>query len=281
MSPSDQIVLSHFTLARHAPFRERVEAAARAGFSAIGLYVGDYVKMRAEGTTDADFRAVLAEFGQSVAELEALKDWARGGDLEAGSRTSEEQLYAMADGLGGVRAMQVVGSYDGNLDDAAERFAALCDRAAEHGLTPAIEFLPEMTNIGDARTALEIAIRAGRPNGGLCVDAWHHERGANDLAQLRALPVERVITVQLDDGLLNRTEPDYYTDCTQNRLAPGEGEFDLVGFIRTIDGLGVSVPFSIEVISTHLLELPPIEVAQRVADAARAVLATARAATPE
>jgi sugar phosphate isomerase/epimerase len=57
---------------------------------------------------------------------------------------------------------------------------------------------------------------------------------------------------------------------------PGQGEFDLVGFIRTLDGMGVDVPVSIEVISLELDRLPPDEAAGRMAEGARAVLAAAR-----
>ena len=90
------------------------------------------------------------------------------------------------------------------------------------------------------------------------------------------MPGERVIDVQLNDGPLTRQDPDYYTDCTSYRVVPGQGEFDLVGFIRTLDGMGVDVPVSIEVISLELDQLPPDEAARRMAEGARAVLAQAR-----
>jgi sugar phosphate isomerase/epimerase len=57
---------------------------------------------------------------------------------------------------------------------------------------------------------------------------------------------------------------------------PGQGEFDLVGLIRTLDGMGVDVPISIEVISLELDKRPPDEAARRMAEGARAVLAQAR-----
>jgi 4-hydroxyphenylpyruvate dioxygenase len=90
------------------------------------------------------------------------------------------------------------------------------------------------------------------------------------------VPGERVIDVQLNDGPLTRRDPDYYTDCTSYRVVPGEGDFDLVGFIRTLDGMGVDVPISIEVISLELDQLPPVEAARRIADGARSVLAQTR-----
>ena len=60
---------------------------------------------------------------------------------------------------------------------------------------------------------------------------------------------------------------------------PGQGEFDLVGFICTLDGMGVDVPISIEVISLELDKLPPDEAARWMAEGARAVLAQARSSS--
>jgi sugar phosphate isomerase/epimerase len=60
-------------------------------------------------------------------------------------------------------------------------------------------------------------------------------------------------------------------------MAPGEGGFDLVGLIRTLDGLGVDAPLGLEVISPSLAASgPPGTVARRCADGMRAVLAQAR-----
>ena len=174
--------------------------------------------------------------------------------------------------------VQVIGPYVGTIDDAAEAFAGVCDRAAEHGLAAAIEFLPEMSNIPDAATAMQIVTRAGRANGGICLDCWHHFRGANDDDMLRAIPAERIFTVQFDDGPRQRVDPDYYTDCTRYRDVPGEGDFDLTGFLRLVDEMGVRLPLSVEVISADLLQRPAAEVAGRLADATRAVVAAARRA---
>ena len=54
---------------------------------------------------------------------------------------------------------------DGSFDEAGVRFGELCDRAAEHGATVGLEFLP-FTNIVDAADALAIVEAAGRPERG-------------------------------------------------------------------------------------------------------------------
>ena len=44
---------------------------------------------------------------------------------------------------------------------------------------------------------------------------------------------------------------------------PGAGEFDLTGFVRTLDAMGVDVPFEVEVISLELDRLAAGDAAQR------------------
>ena len=272
----DDLILSHFSLGRFRPFEERVRAAAEAGFAAMGLYVGDYQRLLAEGARDADLRAVLGQYGMRVVEIEALRGWsATGAGRDAYLRT-ERSVFAMSDALGPGHHVQVIGPYASTLDDAAEAFAGVCDRATEHGLAAAIEFLPEMTNIPDAATAMQIVTRAGRANGGICLDCWHHFRGANDDGMLRAIPSERIFTVQFGDGPRQRVDPDYYTDCTRHREVPGAGDFDLVGFLHLVEEMGVRLPLSVEVMSAGMQERPAGEIAGRLARATRAVVAAAQ-----
>jgi sugar phosphate isomerase/epimerase len=273
----DDLILSHFSLGRARPFEERVRAAADAGFAAMGLYIGEYQRLRAEGASDADLRAVLAAHGMRVVEIEALRGWSATGPERDAYLATEQAVFGMSDALGPGHHVQVIGPYRGTLDDAAEAFAGVCDRAAEHGLCAAIEFLPEMSNIPDADAAMEIVRRAGRDTGGICLDTWHHRRGANDEDMLRRIPPERIFAVQIDDGPRLRVDPDYYTDCTSYRELPGEGDFDLVGFLRLLAGRGVRVPLSVEVISTALLEEPADELARRLYESTRTVMAGARA----
>jgi sugar phosphate isomerase/epimerase len=277
----DDLILSHFSLGRSRPFEERVRAAAEAGFAAMGLYVGEYQRLRAEGARDADLRAVLDHYGMPLVEIEALRGWSATGADRAAYLQTERSVFGMSDALGPGHHVQVIGPYTGTLDDAAEAFAGVCDRAAEHGLAAAIEFLPEMSNIGDAATAMQIVTRAGRANGGICLDCWHHFRGANDDDMLRAIPAERIFAVQFGDGPRQPVDPDYYTDCTRYRDVPGDGEFDLAGFLGLLASSGVRLPLSVEVISTELLLRPAAEVARRLAGATRAVVASARDARSE
>ena len=158
------------------------------------------------------------------------------------------------------------------MDRSAELFAGVCDRAAERGLRIALEFLP-WTEVPDADTAREIVQRAGRPNGGVQVDSWHHFRGAASDDQLRALPPELVVAVQFDDGLMSGDGTLY--EQTFERLVPGDGEFKLAHFLQVLAGNGVTAPLCVEVISTPMKEMPVADAARITADATRKILGEA------
>jgi sugar phosphate isomerase/epimerase len=252
-----------------------VAAAHAAGFRFIGLYVDAFLASEQAGLTPSRQRELAERHDVVVSEIEALRPWWNDPAGRDRAERAERTAFRMADTFGS-RYVQAIGPYHGSVDDAAETFAALCDRAGEHGLTVGIEFLP-YTNISDARVAGAIVAAADRPNAGVCVDSWHHFRGAADNAQIRELPASRVVAVQLDDGLRQPENPDYYTDTIENRLVPGEGEFDLIGFLRLLEEMDVSVPVSLEVISTRLQALPAVEVATRLRQGFHEVLAAARA----
>lgn len=268
------LVLAHGTL-RHASIEERVKAASRAGFAGIGLAARGYARLREEGWSDAALRSLLDDHGVVLAETEGLlgfssSGWVQSGVL-AGRRYAdpevERQVFAMAEAFG-VRHLNVGGAFEGHLEpDAPRAFAALCDRAADHGLLVALEHLPCST-IPDLRTALEVVLAADRPNGGLCVDSWHVYRGDGD-EPLADLPPERVFVVQLDDGPTRPVDPDYLTDTLHHRQLPGEGEFPLSRFLSLLDGIGVSAPVSVEVLSDELDRLPPDVLAERAASTTR------------
>ena len=249
---------------------ERCSAAAHAGFTFIGLSAREYVRHRSEGRTDAELAAIVADHGLRLIEIETIAGLAEPDDdptrVRHTSRAMREQMYAMAVTFGS-RYIQAVGSFTDPLEpNVVERFAALCDEAAEHGLAIALEFVP-CTNIADAGTALRIVNEADRPNGGLCVDIWHHTRGANDWPLIDAIEGHRVVMIQLDDGPIVPRHPDFLIDTVSNRDLPGQGEFQIGRFLRTLWGNGAIAPISVEVLDDRLYALTPADAAKRIYDA--------------
>jgi sugar phosphate isomerase/epimerase len=274
---ADDLVLSHFSLDRHHPIGDRIEHAGAAGFAGIGLYAGQFIRLHENGFTVAELRDLLDAAGVCLAEIEVLAGWGSATPTD-GYWDFEATVWELVEAFES-RYVQAIGSYEGSIADAADRFGAVCDRAADRGAVVGLEFLP-FTNIVDAADALAIVEQADRPNGGVCVDIWHHARGANDLDLIRAIPPELVVAVQMSDGPATPTLADYKDDCLRHRVPPGEGDFGAVEFVRTLIEMGVDVPWSLEVCNDDVWGRPGADHVQRAADGMRRVLGAARARRP-
>lgn len=254
---------------------DRVHAAAKAGFSAIGLFVRHWQHLREDPAHVERLEQALAETGLRIWGMEVASTWQPDGTITDDMRAFEAAAWDLAERFGCVY-LQAIGRGVGGPEHAAPGFGALCDRAADHGIDVALEWVPQMTDIESAADALELVERVDRPNAGFCVDSWHLTRSTNDPADILSLPGDRVFCIQLNDGPIRPDEPDYYTDTLANRVPPGSGEFDLVQIVRNLDAIGVSCPISLEVCSRRLWAAPVDEAARLVHDGMRSVLSAAR-----
>ena len=278
--PGD-LVLCSGTVGRRTRIVERLEAAAGAGYRAVSLWGRDYRAARDEGYSDADLVAMLEGHGLEVAELDPAWWWTPGAasfsikpehDPIDVFRFGEDELFGIGEALGArsVNAADVLGG-DWTIDDAAEAFAGLCDRAAERGLLVHLEWLA-WSRIPDLSTALEVVTLADRPNGGLNIDTWHCARTGTTAADLLAVPGDRVLAIQLDDGPAE-PEENLIEATLHDRLLPGDGAFDLAGYLGALRTIGVRAPIGVEVFSDELHSLGASEAARRAAAATRALVA--------
>jgi sugar phosphate isomerase/epimerase len=265
------------------PFLDRLAPAQANGFAGVSMQPHEREQLLAQGVSDAELRARLADHGLAIAEFDAVTTWFDGHEPPAAwgaladmlRGNTADALCPIAESVG-ARSVTVVEFYGVavDVDTAAAGFAAVCDRAAEHGLLAHLEFLP-WAGIPDLRTAWQIVQRAGRDNGGLLLDSWHLFRSGSTLDELAAIPGDKVLYVQIDDAPA-AAEPDLAEETQHRRLLPGEGDFDLVGFVRTLDRTGCRAPIGVEVFSDALASHPLAEVVERCATSTQSVLAAAR-----
>jgi hypothetical protein len=77
------------------------------------------------------------------------------------------------------------------------------------------------------------------------------------------------------DGPGRPITDDYLDECTRYRSAPGQGDFDLNGFLRALLATGTTAPVSVEVLSDENDQMPAATVAGALAMATRRVLRAA------
>ena len=257
-----------------APFAERVRAARVNGYAGISMWMSHYDEARAEGLSNAEMRAILDGAGVRLAMLEYVTAWAEGPAARAAIVEETARICGIAEALGADTVLAVTMAPAIDPAEATNGLAIACDVAAGHGQRLGVEFLP-WTGIPDLAAAWPLVRDADRANAGRVIDAWHWFRSGPDPELLRAIPGEKVIHLQISDAPAE-PEPDVVAETIGKRLLPGEGAIDLAGLLRILDGIGRRGPTAVEVFSDWLRGHPPVEGARLAAEAARAVLVSAR-----
>jgi sugar phosphate isomerase/epimerase len=268
-------VLWSGTVGLESPIPGRVEAALANGFSRLSLSTLDVARAEEEGTSAAELGRSLRDAGLELV-LDPVMNW-YGGAPRADSRFARfslDEAMAMAEALQ-VVSITVIGqaTSDLPLEEVAEPFGAVCDRAAGFGAQVHLEFIP-MTAITDLASAWTIVQGADRPNGGILFDTWHFFRGNPDFEVLERVPGERIFAVQIDDAAAEVVGS--MREDTQDRLLPGDGDFDLPGAVRALDRIGALRWVGPEVISPTTEAMAPVEGARVAVDRVRDLIARVR-----
>jgi sugar phosphate isomerase/epimerase len=253
------------------PPPEVVDAAARAGFDAIGLRVdnarpGVANPLLGDSALLRETLARVEDRGLSVFDVEITRLTP---DLDAESLRPVFETAARA----GARYVLVVGMF-AELPRAADNFATLCDRAAEYGIFPVLEFM-RFIDVATIDLADAIVAAAGRPNGGVLIDSLHVWRSGSSpaaLAPLVAAHPERYPYLQFCDAPMT-PPPDgdagLYREAAGDRLAPGDGELPLGELLAV---LPKRTPLSVEAPVIAWAGLDAAERARRIMAGLRRLL---------
>lgn len=256
----------------------RVAAVAKAGYRGFGIAAPDLAVVRRTIGYPA-LAQLLDENGLRHVEVEYLQDWWTRGERRRASDEVRELLFEAAAALGAGHVKVGLGDREDDQDEErfAAEFARLATEAHAHGTRVGFE-PPADSMMPTIAPAAELVRTVAHPAGGLLVDIWHVFRSGTAYDELvEVLPPEYVFAVEISDG---RAEPvgTLYDDTFDNRLPPGEGDFDVAGFVRAMESLGFKGPWGLEVMSTELRSLPVEAATKRVFDAAVRVFEAARSA---
>ena len=233
-------------------FRERVEAAARAGFKGIGLWHTDLEHLTRKQSLK-EMKSIMDDNDIRYLELEFLTDWFMDGALKAQSDRRKRMLLEASAAL---QAKHVkIGDFDQRacpMPRIIEAFAALCREAQDYGATIGFELMgcAMIDNLKDAVTLVE---SAGAANGGLILDIVQAVNLPISYEAISRIPRQYLIGVELNDGTLPGSPAH---DPSRTRRWCGEGEYDIKGFIRAARKAGFAGPWAVEVMSQELAVLP-------------------------
>ncbi len=280
MAAAPSTFMMPFSNVAHLPFDDKLKATRLAGFAELSLMPLEVERLLAQGMSFSEITTRAADVGVRITRLDPLNTWPRiwrpDNMDEAYIRsvdTAPDAFFRLSDGLGCTH-MSLNATFPRNAMPEAEiveHYAAICERAARHGLVCDLEFIP-LWGVPDLATGWRIVHGAGAVNGGLVFDVWHFVRSRSSLDLLRQIPGDRIHCVQLNDGPTELPAGVSIKDDCYNRLFPGDGQFPNVEIIEILAESGGLNQVGPEVFSPMLAGMSAEDVAAKSAASIAGVL---------
>lgn len=255
-------------LSPHSAF-ERIEAIAATGWSGFGFAAPD---LRVIEET-VGFKAVYEkaqQLGLHHIEVELATNWWMPDD--SGWRETWDLLIRAATQMN-AKMIKIGTAFGDPVDDFSHMvapFRRLAQEAAEIGAVVALEPLP-FALIGSMPQGADLCEAVDHPGAGLLVDYWHVFRANTTLEELETrVPVEKIFGIELDDAN-DEIIGTLFEDTRDNRTLLGEGTQDVVGFIKTIQRMGYTGDWGVEMLSNEHRAKPLRQGLQDAIDSAKHV----------
>ena len=250
MSKKYPITISSWTLGDQCTFDERVKSAKEAGYEGIGLRAETYVDALNEGLHDEDILAILEKYDMKVTEVEYIVQWAE--EHRSYEQKYKEQICFHMCELFGVEHINCGLMENYSVEYTAQKLKELCQRAGKYII--GVEPMP-YSGLPNLDKAYKVVKESGCDNAMLILDTWHWVRADQPYDILTKEIGEKVVSIQINDAYERPYAASVLRDeSMHDRLAPGTGAKDTVGFVKMIKEAGVSPrAVGVEVISDAIV----------------------------
>ncbi len=250
MSKKYPITISSWTLGDECKFEDRVIAAKKAGYDGIGLRAEIYVDALNEGLYDQDILDILAKHDMKVTEVEYIVQWAD--DKRSYEQKYKEQMCFHMCRLFNVKQINCGLMENYSVEHTAQKLKELCHRAGEFII--GVEPMP-YSGLPNLQKAWDVVKASGCDNAMLILDTWHWVRANQPFDILTKEQGAKVVSIQINDAYERPYAASILRDeSMHDRLAPGTGVKDTVGFCKMLKEAGVSPnAIGVEVISDAIL----------------------------
>ncbi len=235
---------------------EKLHACASAGFDGVEIFEPDLI---ASDHSPEEIRALADRLGLSLDLYQPLRD-IEGVDetMFADNVRRAAATFATAQRLGIDTVLVCSNVATATVDSeevSAGQLRRIGDLAQRYGIRIAFEALAWGRYIDDYRRAWRIVELADHPAVGVCLDSFHVLSRGHDPGAIEAIPGDRVFYLQLADA--PALSMDVLSWSRHHRLFPGEGAFDLPGFVRHVLATGYDGPLSLEVFNDTFRQTDP------------------------
>ena len=246
---------------RPATMRQKIRAAAEAGYDAIEPWTQDLEQHVRDGGTLKDLRKELSDRGLSVPSLLGLWDAIPIERAEWPARQEQTRRYlAMAAEIGSQHA-QTIPVRGERIEPlwGAECYRAILEMGlSEFGVHPALVFV-KFRAIKRLDEAVSMALLADHPEAKIIPDSFHLHITGSGFAGLGQLAGDFIAIYQINDA---PASPDRDELEDKHRVMPGDGILPLAKSLRDLASIGYGGAVSLELYNAKYWEMDPAEVAK-------------------
>ncbi|MNQ16104.1 4-hydroxyphenylpyruvate dioxygenase [compost metagenome] len=235
---------------------EKLEAIAAAGFDGVEIFENDLLYY---GGSPREVRKLAADLGLEITLFQPFRDFegVRRDRLQRNLDRAERKFDLMQE-LGTDLVLvcsNVAADSLGDRQILIDDLHLLAERAGARDLRIGYEALAWGRHVNTWQQVWDIVRAADHPNLGVLLDSFHTLSLKGDPSAIAEIPGDKIFFVQMADApLLNM---DVLEWSRHFRCFPGQGDFDLPGFLAPILKSGYRGPLSLEIFNDGFRAAPP------------------------
>ncbi|MEQ9725766.1 3-dehydroshikimate dehydratase QuiC [Pseudomonas sp. WHRI 8822A] len=235
---------------------EKLEAIAAAGFDGVEIFENDLLYYAG---SPRDVRKMSADLGIAITLFQPFRDFegCRRDRLQRNLDRAERKFDLMQE-LGTDLVLvcsNVAADSLGDEDILVDDLRLLGERAGARGLRIGYEALAWGRHVNTYQQVWNLVRQADHSAVGVILDSFHTLSLKGDPAAIADIPGNKIFFVQMADAPL--LAMDVLEWSRHFRCFPGQGEFDLPGFLAPIIRTGYSGPLSLEIFNDGFRAAPP------------------------
>ncbi|WP_213875406.1 3-dehydroshikimate dehydratase QuiC [Pseudomonas sp. dw_358] len=235
---------------------EKLEAVAAAGFDGVEIFENDLLYY--DGSP-REVRQMCKDLGIEITLFQPFRDF-EGSRRDRMPRNFDraERKFDVMQELGTDLVLVCSNAAPDSLGDQQiiiDDLYQMAERAGKRGLRIGYEALAWGRHVNTYQQVWDIVRQADHPALGVLLDSFHTLSLKGDPAAIADIPGDKIFFVQMADAPI--LAMDVLEWSRHFRCFPGQGEFDLPGFLAPIIKSGYTGPLSLEIFNDGFRAAPP------------------------
>ncbi|WPN46559.1 MULTISPECIES: 3-dehydroshikimate dehydratase QuiC [unclassified Pseudomonas] len=235
---------------------EKLEAIAAAGFDGVEIFENDLLYY--DGSP-REIKQMCADLGIAITLFQPFRDF-EGCRRDRLARNLEraERKFDLMQELGTDLVLVCSNASADSMGDEqilVDDLRLLAEHAGARGLRIGYEALAWGRHVNTWQQVWNIVRQADHPNLGVLLDSFHTLSLKGDPSAIADIPGDKIFFVQMADAPI--LAMDVLEWSRHFRCFPGQGEFDLPGFLAPIIKSGYTGPLSLEIFNDGFRAAPP------------------------